>query len=115
MSKVEERVINKIVSRAEVGLAKYGVTVERKDYSPGKWLTELQSELLDGSIYAERLLEFLSLFENVDVDTVVYYLKQIRSNNSAEQLFTFFELISDMDLDKVINELRQYKETEHLT
>lgn len=109
MSKIEIQVIEKIVSRADVGLKKYGVTVERKDYSPAKWLHELQCELLDGAVYAERLLLFLELFEDLDIDTVYALLKQIKNNGSPGQLVTLLQVLSTVDLDTAINELERTK------
>jgi hypothetical protein len=61
MSKVEEKVIDKIRQRAEVGFKKYGTTMERDDYSLIKWLKEFQSECLDSAIYAEKIIELLNL------------------------------------------------------
>jgi hypothetical protein len=52
MSKFEEKVIDKIRSRAEVGKKKYGTTMEREDR-----LTHLQEELMDAAVYVERLIE----------------------------------------------------------
>ena len=57
MSKFEEKVIDKIRERAEVGKAKYGVTMERSDLDTIEWLTHLQEELMDASVYVERLIE----------------------------------------------------------
>ena len=55
MSKIEEGVIDKIRTRAEIGEAKYGVTMERGDLTRVEWLNHLQEELLDGAIYIEKL------------------------------------------------------------
>jgi len=55
MSQIEERVIDKIRTRAEIGESKYGVTMERGDLSRIEWLNHLQEELLDGAIYIEKL------------------------------------------------------------
>ena len=57
LSRFEEKVIDKIRKRAEVGKAKYGVTMERGDLNTIEWLTHLQEELMDASVYTERLLE----------------------------------------------------------
>jgi hypothetical protein len=57
MSKIEESVINKIRSRAEVGLNKYGVTMERNDLSFLQWMKHLQEELMDASVYIERIIQ----------------------------------------------------------
>ena len=55
MSQIEERVIDKIRKRAEIGESKYGVTMERGDLNRIEWLNHLQEELLDGAIYIEKL------------------------------------------------------------
>jgi hypothetical protein len=57
MSKFEEKVIQKIGMRAAKGLSKYGVSMERKDLSFMEWLTHLQEELMDATVYVERLME----------------------------------------------------------
>ena len=62
MSKeIEEIVIDKIRERQSVGIEKYGVTVRQdKDLTFKEWLTHLQEELLDATIYAEKIKsEFL--------------------------------------------------------
>jgi len=63
MSKYEERVINKIRERAKVGKNKYGVTMERTDLNTLEWLVHLQEELMDASVYVERLLNDLKRFQ----------------------------------------------------
>lgn len=57
MSKIEERVCEKIKERAKVGENKYGVTMERKDLSKEQWLVHLQEELMDACVYIEKLLD----------------------------------------------------------
>jgi hypothetical protein len=61
MSNIEKKVIDKINKRAEIGLKKYGVTMERTDLSKQQWLNHLQEELLDAVIYIEKLKEYESL------------------------------------------------------
>ena len=60
MSSIEDKVCEKIKGRAEVGKAKYGVTMERTDLTTLEWLTHLQEELMDAAVYVERLLRDLS-------------------------------------------------------
>tara|TARA_E500000305_G_C3922146_1_gene188632 strand:+ start:270 stop:521 length:252 start_codon:yes stop_codon:yes gene_type:complete len=57
MSKHEDEVCKKIQQRAKVGKAKYGVTMERTDLNIVEWLTHLQEELMDASVYVERLIQ----------------------------------------------------------
>jgi hypothetical protein len=60
MSKLEDKVCEKIQERSEVGKSKYGVTMERTDLTTLEWLTHLQEELMDAAVYVERLLGDLS-------------------------------------------------------
>lgn len=41
--------------RAKIGRAKYGTTMERNDLSFVEWLIHLQEELMDATIYIEKL------------------------------------------------------------
>lgn len=54
--KIVEKVINKYKQRSETGINKYGVTMDRDDLSIIEWLTHLQEELQDATIYIEKLI-----------------------------------------------------------
>ena len=56
MSMHESAVCAKILQRAEVGKNKYGVTMEREDLSPVEWMTHLQEERMDATVYLQRLI-----------------------------------------------------------
>ena len=55
MDKNVENVVKQLRDREEEGLLKYGVNTERKDLSPLQWLQHLQEELMDASVYIEKL------------------------------------------------------------
>ena len=55
MSKIEQKVIDLINQRAKIGEEKYETTMERNDLSFMEWMQHLQEELLDASIYIEKL------------------------------------------------------------
>jgi hypothetical protein len=55
MDKFVESVIEKYKQRSEIGIKKYGTTLERDDLDFLDWLNHLQEELMDGSLYVERL------------------------------------------------------------
>lgn len=57
MSKIEDSVREKIKIRAEVGLNKYGVTMERTDLNTLDWLRHTQEEMMDAAVYLERLIQ----------------------------------------------------------
>lgn len=57
MSKIEESVAKQLFDRADIGKKKYGVTMERDDLSLLEWLQHLQEELMDATVYVEKLKE----------------------------------------------------------
>ena len=52
---VVQSVINKFKQRSEVGIKKYGVTLERTDLTTLNWIEEAQAEAMDFCLYLERL------------------------------------------------------------
>ena len=56
MSRIEDKVCEKIQSRAEIGLAKYGVTLADDTLSVQELLVHAQEEAMDLAIYIETIL-----------------------------------------------------------
>ena len=54
---VVKRVVNKFVSRSDVGFAKYGVTLEQDPSEMFQWLNHLQEELMDAVLYLQKAKE----------------------------------------------------------
>lgn len=54
---VVQRVVNKFVSRSDVGFAKYGVTLEDDKSNIFQWVNHLQEELMDAVLYLQKLKE----------------------------------------------------------
>tara|TARA_R110000744_G_scaffold2625_2_gene10431 strand:- start:20 stop:280 length:261 start_codon:yes stop_codon:yes gene_type:complete len=54
---VVERVVNKFVSRSDVGYKKYGVTLEDDHSNMFAWLNHLQEELMDAVLYLQKAKE----------------------------------------------------------
>jgi len=50
-----KKVIDKYQERSEAGIIKYNNTLERSDLSFIQWLTHLQEELMDATLYIEKL------------------------------------------------------------
>ena len=42
--------------RSEVGIDKYGTTLDRNDLDMVQWLTHFQEELMDATLYVERVI-----------------------------------------------------------
>jgi len=53
-------VMNKFKQRSDVGLTKYDTTTDRTDLTTMEWLVHLQEELMDATIYIQRLKKDLS-------------------------------------------------------
>ena len=57
IDKTVEAVIEKFQKRSEVGIKKYGVTLDREDLDLEAWLLHFQEEMQDGILYVERALK----------------------------------------------------------
>jgi hypothetical protein len=56
---VVESVVNKFVSRSDVGFAKYKTTMRDDKSDVFVWLNHLQEELQDGILYIEKVLNII--------------------------------------------------------
>jgi hypothetical protein len=52
---IVEQVKNNFDSRSRTGIEKYGTTLDRDDLTFVQWLTHLQEELMDATLYIEKL------------------------------------------------------------
>lgn len=52
---IVESVIDQFKDRSNVGIRKYGTTLDRDDLSTLEWLNHLQQELMDATLYIEKL------------------------------------------------------------
>ena len=49
------KVLSKYSERSQLGIQKYGRTLDRDDLSLTDWLNHLQEELMDATLYIEKL------------------------------------------------------------
>tara|TARA_B100000902_G_scaffold351359_1_gene361309 strand:+ start:234 stop:515 length:282 start_codon:yes stop_codon:yes gene_type:complete len=54
---VVESVLYKYKERSSAGIKKYNTTLDRNDLSYTDWLNHLQEELMDATLYIEKLLK----------------------------------------------------------
>jgi hypothetical protein len=54
---VVQSVVNKFVDRSDIGFAKYGKTLRDDNSDVFEWLNHLQEELMDATLYLQRLKE----------------------------------------------------------
>jgi len=52
---IVKAVMTKFYERSEVGFKKYGTNLMREDLDLVEWLNHLQEELMDATLYVERL------------------------------------------------------------
>ena len=51
-----ESVRIKLLQRSQMGIVKYQISTERKDFTGDDWLQHLQEELMDACVYIEAFL-----------------------------------------------------------
>lgn len=52
---IVEAIVDKFKSRSDVGIKKYGTTLDRDDLTTIQWIEEAQAEAMDFCLYLERL------------------------------------------------------------
>ena len=57
---IVEAVISSFKERSEVGVKKYNKTMDRDDLSTLEWLQHFQEELMDATLYIEKLKKELN-------------------------------------------------------
>jgi hypothetical protein len=71
---VVERVVDKFISRSDVGFEKYGITLEEDMSNVFIWINHLQEELMDAVLYLQKLKESSTeelqeaLLKNIEVN-----------------------------------------------
>lgn len=58
--KIVKSVIKQFKDRSEVGIKKYGTTLDRNDLSTLEWLNHAQQEAMDFCLYLEKLKQQLN-------------------------------------------------------
>ena len=53
------KVLSKYYERSQLGIQKYGRTLDRDDLNLTDWLNHLQEELMDATLYIEKLKQEL--------------------------------------------------------
>jgi len=63
MDTILAELIKKYEQRSEAGIAKYGTNLDRDDLLLRDWLIHLQEELMDASLYATKIINYINLLE----------------------------------------------------
>jgi len=62
--KIVQKVVNDFQQRSEVGIKKYGVTLDRGDLTTLEWINNFREELMDAILYMTKLEEELKKVNN---------------------------------------------------
>ena len=65
MDSVTKSVLDKYLDRAVAGKNKYGTDMDRNDLNVVQWLHHLQEEMMDATLYVEKLLQEQEKHERV--------------------------------------------------
>jgi len=66
MDKIVHQLIIKYLNRSYEGQKKYGTTLDRNDLVLRDWMKHLQEELMDASLYLEKLMTVIDTLEESD-------------------------------------------------
>jgi len=91
---VVQSVVNKFVDRSDVGFAKYGKTMRDDNSDVFTWLNHLQEELMDATLYLQRLKEEITdlreekalLREINEIDVIDAFEIRVKKNKSKNAL-----------------------------
>lgn len=68
MDKIVSAVVWKYMDRSRKGEEKYGTDMDRNDLTTEEWLDHLQEELMDATIYIEKLKSNIKIVKDVVKD-----------------------------------------------
>ena len=63
---VVKAIVKKFQQRSNVGIKKYGVTLDREDLTTIEWIEHAIEETMDLTLYLEKLKRKIYLIENGD-------------------------------------------------
>lgn len=86
-------VIDKFITRSDIGLQKYGTTLERDDLTTYDWINHAQEELMDAILYLEKL-------KNEEISTIYSKLKTKTESKSESQEKLSNHSENDVNIEK---------------
>lgn len=93
---VVQCVVNKFVDRSDVGFAKYKTTMRDDQSDVFVWLNHLQEELMDATLYLQRLKEEIStlreekalLNSTNDIDVIDAFVFETDKKKTIKRYYT---------------------------
>ena len=102
---VVQQVVNKFVSRSDVGFAKYGKTMIDDKSDIKVWLNHVQEELMDATLYIQRLkIEIEDVLEDL-------WIERAKANfiDVVDPEFKGFEVLAEPKKKKKKKKKETYK------
>lgn len=69
MDKIVHQVIIKYLERSHQGEQKYGTTLDRNDLVLRDWMQHLQEELMDASLYLQKLMTVIDRLDELEPES----------------------------------------------
>lgn len=77
---IVKSVVNKYNKRSEVGIKKYNTTLQDNNLTLVEWLTHLQEELMDASLYIEKAISKIQQGKQI---CLLDSIKEIENENNS--------------------------------
>lgn len=104
MSRIEKSVCDKIIARSKKGKEKYGVTMERGDLTNKDWMIHLSEELMDATVYLERLITRETALEGQMRQLIIWWREE--ANRSTTRYHPEALIYAAACLEKIIGDVR---------
>ena len=104
---IVESVVKQFKERSEVGIAKYGTTMDRKDLSTLEWMIHFREELMDGLLYLERVIKDTQKENIIDIMKSDEELGLYANTFSGTNHGTTAGILYNEELEKRINIIGQ--------
>lgn len=98
-----QEVVDSFQSRSQFGIKKYGHTLDRKDLNVQQWITHLQEELMDATLYAQRLRK-----EFPPDDYVMVKRQELIDLLSPRNHCTNMRVVACISLDAIVEFKKKY-------
>lgn len=79
---IVEEVRNDLLKRSQIGINKYGVTLDRTDIDLKGWLQHALEETYDKALYLKRAIKELEKEEQKPINSYTEYLQGYNTTNT---------------------------------
>jgi hypothetical protein len=89
-------VLEKIKSRSDAGMNKYGVPMSRPDLTTIEWLQHAQEEALDFAVYLEKLKQEACVLSRDDMVLLISFINSVEAIHGLSEIINFKEEITSV-------------------